>query len=170
MNASKLHTYLLRSSFTLSLLFGGLIIFAASAKAQVAGKSYDVTITLLSTGNTEQACFQFDNVNTLTVTEPGGNVILFTFGPRTPNTTSTNESRWQAVSRTQNLGVSGLEKVSGFLAPVSNLLDGNIVSQGGATLTFQGQAKAVCTPFNANAINGLNGANPNGQADILQQL
>ncbi|WP_375504163.1 hypothetical protein [uncultured Nostoc sp.] len=164
MNASKLHASLLRSSFTLSLLFGGLMIFAASARAQVAGKSYDVTITLLSTGNTEQACFQFDNVNTLTVTEPGGNTILFTFAPRTPNRTGANEFRWQAVSTTQNFGVSGLEKVLGLLNPVSNLLDGNIVSQGGATLTFRGQAKAICTPFNI-----LSGPN-NGQGDILQQL
>ncbi|MCC5669762.1 hypothetical protein LC653_39640 [Nostoc sp. CHAB 5784] len=167
MSVSKLHTSLLRSSFTLSLLFGGLMIFAASAKAQVAGvagKSYDVTITLLSTGDTEQACFEFDNVNTLTVTEPGGNTIFFTFAPRTPNRTGANEFRWQAVSRTQNFGVSGLEKVLGFLSPVSNLLDGNIVSQGGATLTFQGQAKAVCTPLNT-----FDGPNP-GQADILQQL
>ncbi|MCC5623451.1 hypothetical protein [Nostoc sp. CHAB 5715] len=61
--------------------------------------------------------------------------------------------------------MSGLEKVLGFLNPVSNLLDGNIVSQGGATLTFQGQAKAICTPLNT-----LNGLNPNGQPDFLQQL
>jgi len=165
MSISKLHTSLLRSSFTLSLFFGGLMIFAASAKAQVAGKSYDVTITLLGTGDTEQACFQFDNVNTLTVTEPGGNTTLFTFAPRTPNKTGANEFRWQAVSRTQNFGVSGLEKALGFLNPVSNLLDGNIVSQGGATLTFQGQAKATCTPLKT-----LNGFNANGQGDILQQL
>ncbi|MBD2447954.1 hypothetical protein H6G76_12345 [Nostoc sp. FACHB-152] len=140
MKTINLRNRLLQSSITLVCVAGVTAVFAAEAKAQVAGKNYLVTITQQGGGNT-QACFQFDNTNTL---EINGAPVQFTFGSRSSE--GTNLYRWQAVSRspvTPSVGISGEEQPGPF-GVGSRLVNGNGINENGTLYTFSGSQVANC--------------------------
>lgn len=143
MKAISLRNILLQNSFALVCFVGGMVVFAVEAKAQVAGKNYLVTITQVGGGET-QACFQFDNTNTLVI---DGAPVQFTFGPTSPE--GTNPYRWQAVSRgpsDTSVGLSGEERPGPFGAG-SQLRNGNGINQLGNRYTFSGNQTDTCPQF-----------------------
>jgi hypothetical protein len=140
MKTINLCNSLLQSSLTLVWVAGVTVVFAAEAKAQVAGKNYSVTITEQGGGSTE-ACFQFDNINTLTI---NGAPVEFTYGPRSSE--GTNQYRWQAVSRspvTPSVGLSGEEQPGPF-GVGSRLVNGNAINENGTVYTFSGNQVTNC--------------------------
>ncbi|MBW4456014.1 MAG: hypothetical protein KME55_26825 [Nostoc indistinguendum CM1-VF10] len=140
MKTISLRNRLLQNSFALVCFVGGMVVFAAEAKAQVAGKNYLVTITEVG-GGTTQACFEFDNTNTLAI---DGAPVEFTFGSRRPQ--GTNPFRWQAVSRgpfNPSVGISGEERPGPFGAG-SRLVNGNGINQLGKLFTFTGNQINSC--------------------------
>lgn len=155
MKTISLCNRLLQSSLTLVCVAGVTVVFAAEAKAQVAGKNYLVTIREKGGDNT-QACFQFDKINTLTISN---SPVLFTYGSRSSEGT-TNRYRWQAVSRspgTLSAGISGEEQPGPF-GIGSRLVNGNGINESGTLYTFSGSQVANCPIFTFSSGSGSGGA------------
>lgn len=151
MKGINLRSVLLRSGFTLTLLCGGMIVFATPARTQVAGRTYEVEIKSASGNDKATVCFKFNNTNTLDITGLGP---VITFGARAKND---NNNKWQAVTRydfNPSVAFSGNEQ-GAFGA--GSTIDGDAINQNGNTYTFKGSRKDNCQPP-ANITGGADGS------------
>ncbi|MBR8836588.1 MAG: hypothetical protein DSM106950_21860 [Stigonema ocellatum SAG 48.90 = DSM 106950] len=139
MKTINLGKRLLQGSFALVCFFSGTIVFAAAAKADVAGKFYKVTITEVGGSVIPDVCFQFDNRNTLSINGAQG---PFIFGARIPQGTNS----WQAVSSSSaspTVALSGEERPGPF-GQGSQLINGNGINEIGHRFTFSGNQVLSC--------------------------